>query len=498
VTNLDVSIVITSRERFSHSERSLENLFDQTSVDVPIIYVSAGAPPHIQHYLEQQSNKRPFRLISVTKFMSPNQARNLGLEKVHTKYVVFLDNDTLLTPGWLEALVECAEDTNAAIVAPLYLIGELEDQIIHMAGGIIEITDSKNERIMIEEHRYADTHLTKLSKPLERKACDYIEFHCVLTQRKLFDEIGTLDEELLSVNEHIDISLAAKQVGGVILLEPKSVISYIAPPPCEWWDLPFYQLRWSDQWTRHSVAHFKQKWNFSSVLYRGDEPDDDAEDTIVGWGRGHRRLMAGLHISEKDIKDSDLNRFYQSALMLALFDTVDRGRFNVHLFAPTKSLRCYGDLEYAALIERLPKLLLEADDHAAEIKISIQPSHEAHQPALFCIRNMSASARDLVGSLAFLILHNADDSYDCWIAVARDTWQRLPRVRRLIRHKSAESVNPSLISLAGSWNPKLEQSSTTDLGQVSIFEARVGHLLTANQLEQSTGFALFESSVLVD
>ena len=48
-------------------------------------------------------------------------------------------------PGWLEALVECAEDTNAAIVAPLYLIGELEDQIIHMAGGIIEVANSNNE-----------------------------------------------------------------------------------------------------------------------------------------------------------------------------------------------------------------------------------------------------------------------------------------------------------------------------------------------------------------
>ena len=498
MTNLDVSIVITSRERFSHSERSLENLFAHTSNDVPLIYVSAGAPPHIQRYLEQQSAKRPFFLIAKSHFMSPNQARNLGLKHVHTKYVVFLDNDTLLTPNWLEALIECANDTHASIVAPLYLIGELEDQIIHMAGGTIDITQSKDERIMTEEHRYADTHMATLSDPLEQQSCDYIEFHCVLVRCDLFNAIGTLDEDLLSVHEHIDISLAAKQAGGKIILEPKSVISYVAPPPCEWWDLPFYQLRWSDHWTRHSVTHFKKKWGFSSLLYRGNEPDENAEDTIIGWGRGHRRLIAGLEISEKELRNSDLGLFYQSALMLALFDTVDRGRFDVHLTTPANVPQSHLDIEYPALIERLPDLLLDASCHGSEIKINIQKSHESHQPVLFCISNLNETARDMLRSLAFLILNNTHGRYDCWIAIARDTWQRWPRIRRLFRNMSAESVNPYHVVLAESSSAINDQSSATSPTGMSIFEAKVGHLVTASQLERAPGFALFESGVFIN
>lgn len=497
--SLDASIVITARERFSHSQRSLENLVAQTPDDVPLIYVCAGAPPHIQGYLEQQSSKRPFHLITRPQFLSPNQARNLGLQKVHTKYVVFLDNDTLVTHGWLEALVKCANDTQASIVAPLYLIGELQDQIIHMAGGTIDVMQTNDERIMIEEHRFADTHMSKLDEPLDRESCDYIEFHCVLVRNDLFDEIGALDEDLLSVHEHIDISLAAQLAGGSIIMEPKSVISYVAPPPCEWWDLPFFLLRWSDQWTRHSVEHFKNKWRFSRLLYSGDEPDGIGEDTIIGWGRGHRRLMTGLVISEQDFQNTDLSPFYQSALMLALFESVDRGHYDIHMIDPDTETQHHLDLPYSELIERLPDLLKDADEHGIRINFSIQRSKEHNQPALFCIEDLNLSARDLLRPLAFLILERAGGRYDCWFAIARDTWQRLPRIRHLFRHEAARGLKPHRVELAGtSITKSQDQIFSIPLEGVNIFEAKVGHLLTASRLEKSAGLALFESGVFID
>ena len=35
----------------------------------------------------------------------------LGLERATTLYVAFLDNDVVVEPGWLEALVRCAEES---------------------------------------------------------------------------------------------------------------------------------------------------------------------------------------------------------------------------------------------------------------------------------------------------------------------------------------------------------------------------------------------------
>jgi GT2 family glycosyltransferase len=40
------------------------------------------------------------------------------------KYVVFIDNDVLVTPGWLGSLVRRTEETGAWLVGALYCFGE--------------------------------------------------------------------------------------------------------------------------------------------------------------------------------------------------------------------------------------------------------------------------------------------------------------------------------------------------------------------------------------
>jgi GT2 family glycosyltransferase len=49
----------------------------------------------------------------------PSQARRRIAGLLDTKYAVFVDNDVAILPGWLERLVECAEQTGAGIVGPL-------------------------------------------------------------------------------------------------------------------------------------------------------------------------------------------------------------------------------------------------------------------------------------------------------------------------------------------------------------------------------------------
>jgi len=64
------------------------------------------------------------------------QARRRVADLIDTKYAVFMDNDVLVHPGWLERLYACAEETGAGIVGPLYLWGaDAQADTIHMAGG---------------------------------------------------------------------------------------------------------------------------------------------------------------------------------------------------------------------------------------------------------------------------------------------------------------------------------------------------------------------------
>ena len=38
-------------------------------------------------------------------------------------------------------------------------------------------------------------------------------------------------------------------------------MTYAAPPPIHVSDVPYYMLRWSDEWAIGSMRHFMQKWN---------------------------------------------------------------------------------------------------------------------------------------------------------------------------------------------------------------------------------------------
>src|SRR5262249_31256982 len=108
-----VTVAITPRERFSFAIASLNSMLERTNYPFDMIYIDAGSPPKVRQHLEAIAREHDFRLLRVNKYMSPNQARNLALEHVTTKYIVFIDNDVLVTEGWLESLVNCAEETGA-------------------------------------------------------------------------------------------------------------------------------------------------------------------------------------------------------------------------------------------------------------------------------------------------------------------------------------------------------------------------------------------------
>ena len=134
----EVTIIVTQRERMSLTERSLESVLADRSQPFRLIYVDGGAPDQTRIYLERRGAEAGFKLIRRPDFLWPNAARNLALPFVDTRYVVFIDNDVVVEPGWLKKLVACAQETGAALVGPLYLWSDgVGNACIHMAGGTL-------------------------------------------------------------------------------------------------------------------------------------------------------------------------------------------------------------------------------------------------------------------------------------------------------------------------------------------------------------------------
>lgn len=278
-----VTVVAVPRERFSVAERSLESLLEHTKVPHRLVYVDGGAPARIGRYLNARAVSRGFQLINANRYLTPNQARNIGWQAATTKYVVFVDNDVVVSPGWLAPLVACAEETGAWMVSPTICIGEPLGVDIHMAGGKASIRVQAGRRILSEKHHHAGKCLPEVRPAMRREPTELIEFHAVLVRRDIFEKLGPLDEQLRSTREHVDLSLAVQQAGGTIYFEPDSVVTYVSPPPFAWSDCPYFLLRWSEAWNLASLQHFRVKWQL------GD--DDPQLNDQARWLREHRHLI---------------------------------------------------------------------------------------------------------------------------------------------------------------------------------------------------------------
>lgn len=264
-----VTLIVVPRERFSYTSESLESIYQYTEYPFDLVYVDGNSPAHIKNYLAQQAQEKKFKLVRTDYYLSPNQARNIGLQQVseETDYVVFVDNDIHVSQGWLEKLVNCAEEESASVVCPLVCIGKNLHSKIHLAGGeasiVLELKNGKSRRKVHEKHYFVNRLVADVQDQLHRRECEFAEFHCVLVRRDLFDKIGLLDEKLLSTREHIDFSLTVTHAGGKIFCEPDSVTTYVPDSGFVQSDLTYFMLRWSDAWELASLEHFVQKWNLT-------------------------------------------------------------------------------------------------------------------------------------------------------------------------------------------------------------------------------------------
>lgn len=285
MTEALVTVVVVPRERFSYTARSLESIYEHTDSQFSLVYVDGGSPARIKRYLAQKARQHNFKLIRTERYLSPNQARNLGLQEAKTKYAVFIDNDVVVSPGWLKAMVDCAEETGAWVVTPLTLIDNKGSQTVHTAGGTVNIREEQGQRVFDVKHGLAGKYPGDVVD-LHRQRSEFGEFHCMLISTEAGHRTGPFDERLLSMHEHEDFCLAVRQRGGSVYFEPLSVITYIAPPPFAWSDLPFFMLRWSEGWNFDSHQHFQAKWEL-----RKDDPN-----LVIArqWARDHRRMPLRL------------------------------------------------------------------------------------------------------------------------------------------------------------------------------------------------------------
>lgn len=269
-----VSIVISPRERFGAARESLANVLAETPQPFQLIYVSGRSPAKLLEHIDAQASEHGFDHIKIDRMLAPNESRNIGAAAATGEYIIFLDNDVFCQPGWLEPLLDCADETGAEVVAPLTCHGYPLHTTVHQAGGEFApdpaafFAQPVGQREIVEVMEHQDKKVADLT--LERRETQLCEYHAVLVRRSVFERLGPLDEGMMATKEHLDLCMGVIQSGGKVVFEPKSVVTYLFPnrhSPITVEDWPFFLVRWSPQWQLRSLKRFQEKWGLKDDGY---------------------------------------------------------------------------------------------------------------------------------------------------------------------------------------------------------------------------------------
>lgn len=283
-----IIIAIVVRDRLSMFKSCLEAVYLHTELPFRIIAVVGRADKQTQSFLKQfEKQKNNFEVIFIDRLLMQGESRNIALNHSDERFCVILENDTIVHENWLSPLLDCMTTEKAAVVVPLIYW----HRGIHATGGKF-VEYKKDGKVMFKN----EIHYSGIT----RKQIDYPENHCLLIDRKqfpikeIFDDVEPFD---------VDLGLICRKYGLSIYFEPRSVVTYSAPPLWEVRDIDCFKFRWNASLWKKRNRLFMQKWD---LLYDPSHKiaSYQRQQIKIGFARWFPNKFA-LEISNKSVKFAD-------------------------------------------------------------------------------------------------------------------------------------------------------------------------------------------------
>ncbi len=254
------TVVVVSRDRWSLASETLGLLLARTDPRHPVVVVDGRAPRRLRVELDRYAASGRVRVARRNRFLGSNEARNIGADGATTEWVAFVENDAVLSDGWLEKLLALGESRNAASVFPAYLERQPDGPIVHGIGADLEVGERAGVRYLREHQHHLGRRWEDVAGEVQPVARVQSEPHALAIRREVLEEMGGLDEALLSWFDHTDLALHHRERGLASWFAPHVTCTYLAPPPVAFEDVPSFLLRWGRDWYERSLDHLCRVW----------------------------------------------------------------------------------------------------------------------------------------------------------------------------------------------------------------------------------------------
>jgi GT2 family glycosyltransferase/glycosyltransferase involved in cell wall biosynthesis len=238
------SIIVLTYNNLEYTRQCVESIFAVTDEpDFELVLVDNASQDDTPAYLQAVAAEHDnVRLILNETNQGFARGNNLGVKASTGEVLVFLNNDTIVTRGWLKSLVAHLRDPQVGMVGPVTNNAGNASQIragYEQVDGLAEFAEA-----------YTRAHAGQ-SMPVEMLA-----FQCVVIPRQVYDQVGPLDEEFnIGMFEDDDYAFRLHQAGYVILCAEDAYVHH-------WGSASFSQLDFATYWRiyRENLQRFERKW----------------------------------------------------------------------------------------------------------------------------------------------------------------------------------------------------------------------------------------------
>jgi len=210
-----VSVIIPTYNRWSILTKSLSFLRNQTFNDFEVIVIDDASE---QKAPKLEPNVRYFKL---EKRLGSPAARNFGANRANGKYLLFLDDDIVLSRNYIEELLRHME-TNKEISA-------IAGRLIYVKDGVFSVSD-KISNVPVKVAKFSGDILGSF----DRKTGTVVEaptLHvAALIRKRDFHLVGGFDSETYVGNffrEETDLFFRLAKIGKKLCFDPHAAAYHI-------------------------------------------------------------------------------------------------------------------------------------------------------------------------------------------------------------------------------------------------------------------------------
>ena len=258
-----ISIVIANKDHLEDLKRCITSIREKSTYEnYEIIVVENGSETkEIFDYYEKLKDDPQIKVVTYTEKGSFNYSKvnNFGVKEASGDYILLLNNDTqVITVNWMEELLMYAQREDVGAVGAKLYYG---NKTIQHAGVVLQLGAHRTAgHSHYGQHRDNLGYMGRLCYAQDVSA---VTGACLLVKKKLFEEVGGLDESFaISLND-VDFCLKLREKGLLNVFTPFAELYHFESVSRGLDDQGEKAARYNDESER-----FREKWK--EVLEKGD------------------------------------------------------------------------------------------------------------------------------------------------------------------------------------------------------------------------------------